>query len=97
MIRHIALLTFVEGTTEEQVASIEAALARLPDRIPALRSYSFARDLGIDAGNASLAVIAEIDDEAGYLTYRDDPEHRRIIVELIRPVLAGRAAAQTRV
>ena len=48
MIRHIALLTFVEGTTEEQVASIEAALARLPDRIPALRSYSFARDLGIE-------------------------------------------------
>ena len=29
-------------------------------------------------------MVAEFDDEAGYLVYRDDPEHRRIIAEYLR-------------
>ena len=40
------------------------------------------------------AVVADFDDVAGYVTYRDDPEHQRIIAELIRPHLASRVAAQ---
>lgn len=96
MIRHIALLTFGADTPEDRIVAIEAALARLPDCVPALRSYAFGRDLAIDSGNADFAVIADFDDETGYEEYRDDPEHRRIIVELIRPVLAARTAVQVR-
>lgn len=97
MIRHVALLTFAPGTSDEAIERIASALSGLPDRLPGLRHYAFGRDLGVDAGNADFAVVADLDDEAAYAEYRDDPEHRRIITELIRPVLAGRTAVQFRV
>jgi hypothetical protein len=94
VIRHVSVLTFVDGTTDAQVREICAALATLPARIPALRAYNFGPDLAVDSGNGSFAVVAEFDDADGYRSYRDDPEHQRIIAELIRPILAGRAAVQ---
>ena len=94
MIRHVALLTFVDGATEEQVRAIEDALSTLPARLPQLRAYAIGRDLGINAGNASFAVVAEFANIDDYVAYRDDPEHRRIIAELISPILATRTGAQ---
>jgi Stress responsive A/B Barrel Domain len=94
VIRHVALLTFVDGATEEQVRAIEEALSTLPARLPQLRAYAIGRDLGINAGNASFAVVAEFANIDDYVAYRDDPEHRRIIAELIPPVLAARTGAQ---
>jgi hypothetical protein len=94
MFRHVVLLEFDEGTTDEHVAAVAAQLRELPDRIPALRSYRVGRDLGLAPGNAHLAVLAEFDDIDGYLSYRDDPAHRRIIDEMILPHLRTRSAAQ---
>jgi hypothetical protein len=94
VIRHVALLTFVDGATEEQVRAIEEALSTLPARLPQLRAYAIGRDLGINAGNASFAVVAEFANVDDYVAYRDDAEHRRIIAELISPVLAARTGAQ---
>jgi hypothetical protein len=94
VIRHVALLTFVDGATEEQVRAIEDALSTLPARLPQLRAYAIGRDLGINAGNASFAVVAEFANIDDYVAYRDDPEHRRIIAELISPILAARTGAQ---
>jgi hypothetical protein len=93
VIRHVSMLTFTPGVTAAQVRAVEAALARLPAHLP-MRAYSFGTDAGIDDGNATFAVVADFDDRDGYVAYRDDPEHRRIIAELIRPILATRAAAQ---
>ena len=53
-----------------------------------------ARDLGINEGNFDWAAAADFDDLEGYLTYRDNPEHRAIIAEFIRPIIAERAAVQ---
>ena len=94
MIRHIALLTFVDGTTAAQVHAMETALATLPARLPQLRGYAIGRDLAINEGNATFGVVAEFATVDDYLAYRDDPEHRRIIAELIAPVLAARTAVQ---
>jgi hypothetical protein len=94
VIRHIALLTFVEGTTDAEVLAIETALATLPAHLPQLRAYAIGRDLAINPGNASFGVVAEFATLDDYLAYRDDAEHRRIIAELIAPVLAGRTAVQ---
>ena len=62
--------------------------------IGTIRGFHIGPDAGVNTGNADFAVVAEFDDEAGYLVYRDDPEHRRIITEYLRPILAGRAAVQ---
>ena len=94
MFRHIALLQFVPSVTSRDIDAIGAALAVLPSRIPQLRDYRFGRDLGLAEGNHEFAVVADFDDHDGYVVYRDDPEHQRILAELIRPVLASRAAVQ---
>ena len=94
MIRHVSVLTFVDGATDSQIGAIETALATLPARLPQLRAYAFGRDLALADTNAHFAVVADFDDRAGYEAYRDDPEHRRILAEFIRPVLASRAAVQ---
>jgi hypothetical protein len=89
--RHVVLLTFADGT---DVDAIVAALRGLADEIPELRSYVVGRDAGLSAGNASVAVVADFDDVAGFEAYRDDPRHQAVIQEFIRPALVGRAAVQ---
>ena len=38
--------------------------------------------------------MADFDDLEGYQTYRDNPEHRAIIAEFIRPIVAQGASVQ---
>jgi endonuclease/exonuclease/phosphatase family metal-dependent hydrolase len=94
MIRHVSLLTFVPEATAEQVEAAATALRRLPPLIPELRDYRVGADVGIDPGNAGFVVIGDFDDEAGYRTYRDHPEHLAVAREHILPMLASRTAAQ---
>ena len=94
MIRHIALLTFIEGTTDAQVQAVEDALLTLPARLPQLHAYVIGRDLALNEANASFAVAADFASADDYIAYRDDTEHRRIIAELIAPILAARTGAQ---
>jgi hypothetical protein len=93
VIRHVSVLTFVPDVSEASVRAIEAALAALPGRLQ-FRAYEFGRDLAINEGNAGFAVVADFDSLDDYVAYRDDPEHRRILAEVIRPVLAARSAVQ---
>jgi len=92
--RHVVLLTLAEHAPAGRAEEIAAALRELPAQIPELRSYVVGVDAGLTAGNATIAVVADTDDQAGWEAYRDHPEHQKVIAELIAPVLAGRAAVQ---
>ncbi len=94
MFRHVSLLRWKDGTDGAAVEAVLRELRTLPGGIPALRNYVLGSDAGIDAGNYDLAIVADFDDEAGYLVYRDHPVHRTIIESHIRPILADRAAVQ---
>ena len=94
MIRHCVTLTFSADATDEQIADLGSALATLPSAVETIRGYSFGRDLGLAEGNASFMVVADFDDVDGYVVYRDHPAHQKVIVEHIRPILAGRSAVQ---
>ena len=94
MIRHTVVFRFAEGTPAERVRAIREALMGLPGRVPEVRSFSCGEDLGLREGNADFAIVAEFDDEDGWRAYQDDPEHQRIIRELIAPVTEQRLAAQ---
>ena len=94
MVRHVVTLTARDDVTPEQLADVVSVIASLPHVVPGIRSYSVGTDLGIDDGNASIAIVADFDDQTSYEIYRDHPEHRRVINEHVRPILAGRAAAQ---
>ena len=94
MVRHVVTLTLEPGTTPEQAQSVVDQIAALPHLVPGIRGYSVGRDLSVDEGNATIAIVADFDDVLAYETYRDHPEHRRVIVEHVRPLLAARAAVQ---
>jgi hypothetical protein len=94
MVRHVVTLTLQDGTTPEQVQALVDEIGTLPHLVPGIRGYSVGSDLGIDQGNATVAIVADFADALDYEVYRDHPEHRRVIVEHVRPLLAARAAVQ---
>lgn len=94
MLRHVALFRWKPETTEEDVSKVEAALRLLPAKIPCIQSYRFGRDLGVQDGNADFGLVADFVDEDGLETYANHPEHRAVIVNLIRPITERREAIQ---
>jgi hypothetical protein len=94
MIRHMVLFQWTEEATPEQKQRAADELGRLPSLVPSLRAFHLGPDLGLREGNFDFAVAADFDDLEGYLAYRDDPEHRAIVVEFITPIAAQRAAVQ---
>ena len=94
MIRHVVMFRWTPEATQEQKRRVAAELSRLPALLPVLRAYRMGADLGVNEGNFEWAAVADFDDLEGYLTYRDNPEHRDIIAEFIRPIVAERAAIQ---
>lgn len=94
--RHVVAITFRDDASDEQVQAALDGLAGLPAAIPELRAYSFGLDAGMAEGNASLAIVADFDDAAGYEVYRDHPAHQTVIHEAFLPIIAGRSAVQFR-
>ena len=75
-LRHVVNLTFRDDTSPEQLDEIVAALRALPASIPELQELRrSAPTSGRSDGNASLAIVADFDDWAGYEAYRDHPDH----------------------
>ena len=59
-LRHVVLLTFDESCDVDELV---ATLRELPAAIPELRRYVVGADAGLAEGNATVAVVADVDDE----------------------------------
>jgi hypothetical protein len=94
VLRHIALYRFVEGVLPEQIRAMRDGLAGLPEACPSIRVYRFGPDLALRPGNADFAVVADFADEAGWREYLENTEHKRVIAELITPIVSERVAVQ---
>ena len=94
MILHVVTFAFRDDVSSEQVDAADAALAELPGRIPALRSYSHGRDMGLRSGNGDYAVVALVDDADGLAGYLDHPEHVRAVQTYVQPLVVTRQAVQ---
>ena len=81
--------------TREQKERVKDELTRLPALIPQVRAYHIGEDLGL-AGeiNFDFAVAADFDDLAGYLAYRENTEHQKIVETFIQPIVGARGAVQ---
>jgi hypothetical protein len=88
------MVRFRDDTTDEHKESLRAGLGRLPDLIPGIRAYRFGADAGVNEGNFDFVVTADFDDADGYLAYRDHPDHKKLVTELLAPYVAERAAVQ---
>ena len=94
MIRHVSVLTFVPGTSDQDIAKLEAELAALPSQIPELTEYRFGRDAGLSDGNASFGIVADFPSIESFVAYRDHPAHQAVLRDTIKPILAHRSAVQ---
>jgi len=94
MIRHCVMFRWREEMPVAWIDDVETALATLPAAIPVIASYSFGRDIGVNAGNHQFAVVADFATVDDYLVYCDHPVHKRVVAELIVPNIAERSAVQ---
>lgn len=84
-----------EATDAAKGAAADA-LTALGQQVPTVREYRFGTDAGLADGNWDFVVVADFDDEAGYLTYRDHPDHRALVADVLQPLIAERAGVQYR-
>lgn len=94
MIRHTTLFKWTAAATAEQKQAVAAELTAFAPTVPAIRSYRCGADAGLVEGNFDFAVVADFDDEAGYFTYRDHPEHREISARTVVPIMEQRVSVQ---
>ena len=94
MIRHCVMFRWKDEMPAASIDEVEAALATLPAAISQIASYSFGRDVAVNAGNYEFAVVADFATLDDYLVYRDHPDHKRVVVDLIVPNIAERSAVQ---
>ena len=94
MLRHVVLFTWKPEATADQRQAVATELRKLPGLVAELRRYQVGPDAGINPSNFDFAVVADFDDRAGYLAYRDHPAHRAVVDQYITPIAGVRAAVQ---
>jgi Stress responsive A/B Barrel Domain len=94
MLRHVVLFSWTPEATDEQKERVAAELRKLPALIPSIRALEFGPSAGINPGAFDFGLVADFDDADGYRAYRDNPEHRAIVDQLINPIAARRASTQ---
>jgi Stress responsive A/B Barrel Domain len=94
---HQVSFRWKEGTTPDQIAALEAALAALPGRFEGVLAYGFGPDLGIREGNADYGLVGVFADEQAYASYAADEFHLALIRDHVLPIVAERLAVQYRI
>jgi hypothetical protein len=88
------MVRLAQDMTDARKEALRAGLGRLPEVIPEIRSFRFGEDAGLNEGNFDFVVTADFDDADGYLAYRDHPDHKQLVAELMGPFVTKRAAVQ---
>lgn len=97
MIRHIALFTFNDDVSPDQVDDLADALRALPSTIESIRSYGCGRDLEAIEGTWDFAVIGDFDDLDAYRAYANHPDHVAVVEHHVKPILHTMARVQIEV
>ena len=94
MIKHIVLLNWKEGVSQEQIEAVSAGFQRLGDEIEEVQTYEFGPDAGIYRDNASYGLVAEFASEEDLKTYVVHPKHQEFLSEIAGPMLESFQTAQ---
>jgi hypothetical protein len=90
---HVALFTWHDHVTPDQVAEITIGLRALPEQIDALERYDVGPDLGLNPGTADFGVVAQVADEDGLRAYLEHPAHKAVTSKM-KHMIATRTAVQ---
>ena len=91
---HLASFKWKDQTTTADVEAITAALTELTTAFSGIESYRCGVDVSRTPASYDYAVVGVFTNRDAFLTYRDHPEHQRILNELIGPNLANRILVQ---
>jgi len=80
-----------EGFADSGIAE---ALCALVARFDGVHSYLCGSDIGLTPTAYDFAVVGTFEDRESFITYRDHPEHQRIVTEMIAPNLQSRTVVQ---
>ncbi len=94
MIRHVVLLTWKEGVSDEQIAKVNEAFTALPEKVPGIVNNSFGPDLSIFPGNADYVLILDVENEDDLQAYVAHPAHTELMESVTGPLMASWATAQ---
>ncbi len=97
MIRHVAMFTWSDEATTDQIASFAAGLSSMPDQIEAIRRYEHGDDLDLGSGTADYVLVADFDSVEGYREYADHPAHLEFIKAKVKPIVASIGRVQMHV
>jgi hypothetical protein len=78
VLRHVVLLKFKNGTSEEQVGQIERAFCALPDKIDAIHDFEWGTDVSVEnlqQGFTHCFVVTFLS-EADRAAYLPHPAHK---------------------
>ena len=87
MIRHVVMMQWQDGTSDEQVQAVLDGLGTMPDLVPGILRYEFGTDLGIREETFDLVLVADFDSVDDFDTYSSHPEHLAVIAASIRPIV----------
>jgi hypothetical protein len=91
----MVMFRWIPEATREQKEQVKEELGRLPGLVPQVRAFHLGEDLGLVGDvNFDFALAADFDDLAGYLAYRENAEHRKIVETFIQPIAGARGAVQ---
>jgi hypothetical protein len=92
--RHVVIVKFSDGTTDDQKQALREGLTVLPEQVSEIRAYRFGDDAGLTPGNFDFAIVADFESQDDFLAYRDHPAHQKLVVDLLQPIITQRAAVQ---
>lgn len=88
------IVTFKWSDESFDAVPVAEALRAVVGTVDGVQSYTVGPDIGLSPGAFDFAVVGVFDDRDSFSTYRDHPEHQRIIREMITPHLATRTVVQ---
>ena len=94
MILHLALFTWRDDVTPDDVAELTSQLTEMAAGIPDLRHYHCGENLRLRPSDADYAVAAMVDDAAGLTAYLDSDAHKAVYDRLLGRMVERRQAAQ---
>jgi len=94
MILHLALFSWRDDVTPEDVAELTRQLTEMAEGIPALRRYHCGENLRLRPSDADYAVVAMVDDADGLTAYLDSEAHKTVYDRILGRMIESRQAAQ---
>ena len=94
MIRHVAMFSWTEEATRDEIKTFVTKLATMPDAIDLIRRYEHGEDLELGTATADYVLVADFDTVEDYWSYSGHPYHVDFLQKYAQPIIASVARAQ---